>query len=24
MDEILLENVILCSGCHHDEHENGA
>ncbi len=24
MEEILLENVIFCSGCHPDEHENGA
>ncbi len=23
MDEILLENVILCSGWHHDDHADG-
>ena len=23
MDEILLEDVILCSGCHHNDHANG-
>lgn len=23
MDEILLTDVILCSGCHHDEHADG-